>query len=185
MAASGQRRSRLPPCADPIDLVSKHEPSHQEECVVVLGVASEAVVIGPTAVEIPIRGVLKQQAHIAAWQPVDLGDVAAGLRAPECTASYRNPGVVEAVISASACAEVRQRGAVLVVVVIAGLASKRSQPVRRIAGAAGGKGCVEILLLVDPVQLRREAMTVGDVLVLRVERHVEEAVGGPGRIRGC
>jgi len=106
-----------------------HDPRHEEQGVVVLGVASEAIVICPAAVELSIDRVLQHKPYIASRQPIHLEDIAAGVGAAVRAARHRQAGVIEAVVCVPAGAEVAQRCPILRVVVVGKLALERAQPV--------------------------------------------------------
>ena len=67
---------------------------------------------------------------------------------------------------------------IFLVVVIADFALESSQSVGWVARGARAKGRVKILRFLDPAELRREAMTVGDVLILSVDAQIAVAIGG-------
>src|SRR5262249_34337682 len=107
-------------------------------------------------------------------------DITASLRAAANAASYRLPSVVESVIDAAAGPKVRQVRAVLPVEVIGKLPLQASQRIGRITRRAAADPSVQVLVFPDPVELRREAVAVGEVLILRVDPAVAKAIRWPG-----
>src|SRR5438128_12306682 len=161
---------------------SKHEPSEYIQRIVVACIASKAVVVRSAPIEVPIGGVLQQEAHVASRQPVEFENIAAGLRAAGRAAGYSLSGVVEKVVSIPSGPEVRHGCPIFLVEVVGGFALERPQPVGWIACGTRAKGRVQVLLFSNPVDSRGEAMTVGNILILGIDSNVAEAVGGSGWI---
>lgn len=152
---------------------SEHEPAEQEQRVVVPGIAAESIVVVGGAIELAVGGVLQRQAHVPPGQVIQFADHARAIRAALGTAADGRSGVVELRVRIAANREIAEGGAVLLLEVIGGLAPERAQGVGRVAL----RGCVPVLALVDIVKLQRDAVAVGDELILRIHSQVVEAVG--------